>query len=367
MKQSWIAAALLAALFAWSGLTMLQVSAQQENDADPQSDSAPAVDEAQIREWADGLKSDDPMTRIRARRHLRDAGEAALPVLNEIIADADPLQAMSLRSLCMQIESDVRFEKLRGMDLDTFFDDWDIVLPGHDWSELDESMRDLEKRLEEMRKNIRIERSRDSDNDFSSVQSLSFSFDGNGMSQTQISNGNRITFRKDQNGEIRFEVQKAGESEATAYEAPGWKEFSESYPEIVKEYGLTEKGIGSAHSIQIEVFQNGGMARPRYQREEETEPRATIKPLGVRLTPASELVTAHLDLKTPAYVVEDVEDDSFALQLGLRRWDMLVKVDGKPFETGADPRAALQALRDKGKGGVTILRKGEELTLSLDK
>lgn len=366
MRQTWIVVALMAALLAWSGLTMLQVSAQQEDNPEPQSDSAPTADETQIRQWADDLQSDDPMTRLRARHHLRDAGEAALPVLKELIADADPLQAMSIRSLCMQIESDVRFEKLRGMDLDEFFDDWDIVLPGNDWSELDKSMRDLEQRLEEMRKNMRVERSRDNDSDFSGVQSLSFSFDGNGMSQTQISNGNRITFRKDQNGEIRFEVQKAGESEATAYEAPSWKEFNESYPEVVKEFDLTEKGIGNANSIQIEVFQNGGIIRPHYQREEETEQRAAVRPLGVRLSPASELVTAHLDLKTPAYVVEDVDDDSFALQLGLRRWDMLVKIDGKPFATDADPRAALQDLRDQGKGSVTILRKGEELTLSLD-
>ena len=66
-------------------------------------------------------------------------------------------------------------------------------------------------------------------------------------------------------------------------------------------------------------------------------------------------------------VVESVVHDSLAAKLGLKRYDVLVEVNGKKVAGSPDVRAALEGAKAGDTVKATIVRKGQRTTLGATK
>jgi hypothetical protein len=86
--------------------------------------------------------------------------------------------------------------------------------------------------------------------------------------------------------------------------------------------------------------------------------------VGVRTEPAPPVLRAQLKLPEGApegVVVEDVLEKGAAAVAGVKKWDLLLEVDGRPVASEAD----LEPLTAPGKHRLSLIRGGEPLELSL--
>jgi hypothetical protein len=85
--------------------------------------------------------------------------------------------------------------------------------------------------------------------------------------------------------------------------------------------------------------------------------------LGVRASLPTSVLDAQLDLRGKGIVVDAVEKDTLADRLGLRRFDVLVELNGREVHGAEDVAAALHGLPEDAKVSAKVVRRAQEITL----
>lgn len=268
--------------------------------------------DAEIEGWVQRLSSEDPADRAEAYARLKEYGSDALPHLNlanKYLSGAAADLARQLRGEINETldkksgdhetkrqwqekikerESNLRkwidrqSESFDGdmnseveeilKSLEDFRDEW-AGEPGNGgtaehlkkareaYEEMLRGMRarhkDLQKQIEEMWKRaeearIQALKGMDDGNDIQMIE-----MNGSNITCTMITNGDRMTYHRNEEGAVEVTVQKK-DSEEQVYRADSFDEFKKQYPEVVKKYELTENGLGGMGCvINIEISQGG--------------------------------------------------------------------------------------------------------------
>lgn len=222
---------------------------------------------------------------------------------------------------------------------------------------------------------------------------------GSSMSRVTENDGQResVTVKVDANGRATAEVEKNGEK--TKYEADSFDQLKKEHPELfegmglggmniqVRPFGRARVGVAPRNSDEQE--QNGALRprndddarnekplRPGVERPHELsparEPRdngdvdalpADRPRLGVQIQPLSPEVADFLELDDGVGLeVVRVVDGSAAAQLGVKKHDVIVKVNGRTIHSDRDVAKAL-AGKDPAQAEVVVIRREAERTL----
>jgi hypothetical protein len=186
----------------------------------------------------------------------------------------------------------------------------------------------------------------------------------NGASTYLITPGDgapSITFRKGADGAVKLEYTD-GDGKAQVAEAASLEAFLKDHAELARRHGITEEGIdyaGARVSFKGGLFPRGnefnfnfGQRNPRPLPPDEA-PRPLPPPPRGDFEPASEVLRAQLGLPDGQGWVALRE----GILPGLRRFDVVVEVDGRPVASPADLRNL------KAQTPLTVIRKGEKLVL----
>jgi hypothetical protein len=184
-------------------------------------------------------------------------------------------------------------------------------------------------------------------------------------------------------GHVEMTVQKDGKEKT--YKADSMEEFNRQYPELVRKYGIGRGGVHAwtfrGHedlSKKLEEMQKqfggqcpdlkklledslGAKAEARAEHGARSGPR-----LGVMLAPLSEALAEQLGLDAGrGALVEDVEVGSPAEKAGLKKHDVLLKVDGKDVAGADSVRPVVQEALKKKEFDVELLRHGKKQTIKV--
>lgn len=179
-----------------------------------------------------------------------------------------------------------------------------------------------------------------------------------------------LVFHKAAVGKVKLEYTDE-KGDAKSAEAATLDDFLKEQPELAKKFGITAEGIdyaGSRVSFKGRGFPE--FAFPRFNVPPPQPPRRVPAPApapaedgvpvaGALLEPVDEALRAQLDLpEGQGAVVLRVAPGGVAEQLGLRKSDILLDVDGKKITT---PESAKGLIARDSK--LTIVRKGKRETL----
>jgi len=196
------------------------------------------------------------------------------------------------------------------------------------------------------------------------------------------------------NGDGRVEMTVTENGAEKTYKADSMEEFTRQYPDVAREYGVGRGGLKAwkfhgtgdfAKNFEDWRKQFGDLdflkQDPEFQKllehpdrlfQEHAAPKAEQQPdgprLGVRLAPLSQVLADQLsiDVKSGS-LIADVEPGSLAEKTGLRKNDVLVKVDGKDASTVESIRATIQDALKKKSFELEVLRLGKRQTLTVQK
>lgn len=127
---------------------------------------------------------------------------------------------------------------------------------------------------------------------------------------------------------------------------------------IVERKTSKEPGKPSSFKLRIYVWKNG-----RLLRKEEREFFEGKELVGLSLKPVPEVLRYHLNLKeTEGVLVEDIDEESPFYRGGLRRNDIVLKVDDKPVK---DYKSFMEAVVDRGEVKMMVLKEGERAELKV--
>jgi membrane-associated protease RseP (regulator of RpoE activity) len=205
-----------------------------------------------------------------------------------------------------------------------------------------------------------------------------------------------FTLRVTGDGHVEMSVKENGEDKT--YKADSMDEFVRKYPEVAREYGVGRGGLKAwrlhepgEFSKKFEEWRKQfgnfdfgtqdpelkkllehpeqffqGHAAPKAEAPEPA-PRAEAGPrLGVRLAPLSQVLADQLGVDVNGgALIADIEAGSLAEKSGLRKNDILVKVDGKDASALESLRAAVQDALKKKEFDVEILRQGKPQTVKV--
>ncbi len=288
--------------------------------------------------WIKDLGSADPKTREAAAENLEKAGERARPALESAANSEDPEVASEANHLLKRLSGGTREQGNRPKPQ-----------PGR-------------------RPMVR-------------------------MSSTRVivdRNGDTTSIQEDSAGRVVVKETKDGNTEE--YAAESREAFTEKYPEVAKKYGLDKdasglsllpgKGTPEQEELQKQIEELRRQAEERLKkRQEGKDPQkeadelkealeeqkrrdaklpASRRVLGVATAPVDDVLRYQLDIPEGGLMVESVEKGSLAERLGLREYDILLSLNGKPVSAAADIRAALDA---EGPATAEIVREGERETL----
>ncbi|GEM_PF-2726067 len=165
-------------------------------------------------------------------------------------------------------------------------------------------------------------------------------------------NGEGIVLERGRDGSVALTVKRRGEKGKLIeerYEAASEEAFRETHPGVWEKY---VKGRLGKDGVRIELGRNGW---PFERRDD----------LGLEAGEVTELMRVHLGLEAgQGFVVRAVRPSSRAARAGIRKWDLVVKADGKRVSGLPDLRAALE--KADGPVSLDIIRKGERATLLID-
>ena len=196
-------------------------------------------------------------------------------------------------------------------------------------------------------------------------------------------------------GHVEMTVKENGEDKT--YRADSMDEFTKKYPDLAREYG-----VGSGMKVwkfhepgefakkleewrkQFGNFDFGAqdpelkkllehpeqLLQEHHARKGEAKPEPEQAPtgprLGVRLAPLSEVLADQLGLDVHAgLMIAEVEAGSPAEKSGLKKYDVLLKVDGKDVAGPESVRTTVREALKKKEFDVEVLRHGKKQTLKV--
>lgn len=181
--------------------------------------------------------------------------------------------------------------------------------------------------------------------------------------------GEVLELFRDPSGKVTFKVSRpdpdTGETVTETYEAESLEAFREEHPQVHERYadtGLFSSRPGGFH-IRVHPPGTGGLER-LFPLPFSREMRRGAPVLGVEVAPVPEVLRAHLDLPEKALLVERVAPGSAAADMGLRRYDLLLRVDGTSVATSREVARILARQDHPPTLEVEVLRRGGRQTLS---
>ncbi len=203
---------------------------------------------------------------------------------------------------------------------------------------------------------------------------------GGSVSITQSDGERNVELTRGADGSLRVTITREGKSET--YEAAGDEEFKAKHPEVWAEIEPLLRGI------RFEVgTRDLPPLRPPFGLDEwpwgrrpwrlsPLFPREPVPPpapgaeapggfrLGVWLGEMTEALRHHLRLaEGQGVIVEDVVPGSLASRMGIERFDVIVKVAGRPVTGAEDIRTALADVKEGTTVEVEVIRRGAPLKL----
>lgn len=213
------------------------------------------------------------------------------------------------------------------------------------------------------------------------------------MSSTRVivdRNGNTTSIQEDSLGRVIVKETKDGNTEEFAAESRA--AFTEKYPEVAKRYGLDkdasglsllpEKREAEEEELRKQIEELRRQAEERLkkanegkdpqkeadelkraleeQRRKDGKAPGARRMLGVATAPVDDALRYQLDIPEGGLLVESVEKGSLAERIGIREYDILLSLNGKPVSSATDIRAALDS---EGPATAEIVREGERETL----
>jgi PDZ domain len=318
---------LLLALGTWAASSQSQAAAPSSPSDQERAD--PKRIEQLVRDLGGNQE-----TREKARRELRRIGQPALPYLKKAAGDADAERAMAARSLLLELlgQGDKPSK--------TVPDVWVLY---HDWA-------------------------------------------------------NGIEFKRDENGHVSLTVPEKNASsdkrEFKTYQADSLEDFKKRYPEVAQQYHVEKMGSPETVSEELrheweQMKERLGIGRdqgrspgisgdPReveswIERQEkniekrlkdwdESGPSRSApqgRTLGVLVGPAGPGLRTQLHLEEGALVIHDVEPGSLAEKSGLRKYDVLTRLNERPIEDVKSFRGDLEKALSSERFSLDIVRGGK--------
>lgn len=194
--------------------------------------------------------------------------------------------------------------------------------------------------------------------------------------------GDPITFKRLKDGSVELEYVEDGTKRTAKSES--LEKFLEEHRELARKYGISREGIRYAG---VRASFQGGRSEFRFQEpdaeefwrqfEEEMErlrrqlrefgfedeewPRSTYRRdtvYGASFDPVDEVLRSHLEIpEGTGLVVRRVKEGTLAAEVGLKKHDIVLEVDGVKIATSRD----LRGLKRESK--VTVLRAGKRVEL----
>jgi hypothetical protein len=186
-------------------------------------------------------------------------------------------------------------------------------------------------------------------------------------------------------GHVEMTVQEDGKEKT--YKADSMEEFTRQHPELARKYGIgrgmnawTFRDSGELSKKLEELQKHFDLQLPDLRKllehpepllrepqaaEGHAERAAASGPrLGVMLAPLSAALAEQLGLNAGSgALVEDVEAGSPAETSGLKKYDVLLKVDGKEVAGAESIRGTVREALKKKEFNVEILRQGKRQTI----
>ena len=179
-------------------------------------------------------------------------------------------------------------------------------------------------------------------------------------------------------GDGHVELTVKENAEDKVYKADSMEEFVREHPDVARKYGIGRGRMPTwnfpapgefAKKFEewrnqfgdLDAFRND----PDLQRFlEHSAPQSEPAPqgirLGIRLAPLSQVLADQLGLDAKAgTLIVDVETGSMAEKAGLKKNDVLVKIDGKDAAGTDAARSAVQDALKKKDFSIEVLRQGK--------
>jgi membrane-associated protease RseP (regulator of RpoE activity) len=191
-----------------------------------------------------------------------------------------------------------------------------------------------------------------------------------------------FSLRVSGDGHVEMTVQEDGKEKT--YKADSMEEFTRQYPELARKYGVgrgvhawTFRDHGDLTKKLEELQKHFGSQGPDLRKllEDSRGPKAKGRAgddaasgprLGVMLAPLSEALAEQLGLDAGrGALVDDVEVGSAAEKSGLKKHDVLLKVDGKDVSGAESVRSTVREALKKREFDVQVLRHGKEQTIKV--
>jgi hypothetical protein len=281
-----------------------------------------------VSEWIQRLKDEDPAVREQAIERLKGAGEAARPALEEAAKSDDAEVAHQAKRLLERLGDGA-----------------------------DERKEEEKPRAPRRGPMVR----------------------GTSVRLIMGPNGDQTRIEETAGGAVKVVVRKDGEE--TKYEADSREAFSEKYPDVARKYGL-DKEDGGLRVLgpddpdlerlrkideQLERRLEETLRRLREGQEKgewdealEEALGGTGRKLGVDIDIVSEALRYQLDLPEGGMLVRRVTPASRAERLGIRRWDVLLSLNGRAISNASD---VSRALEEEGAATAEVIRGGERMAL----
>lgn len=177
--------------------------------------------------------------------------------------------------------------------------------------------------------------------------------------------GRGVSFELSPDGRVELTIREqdpaSGGKTSRTYKADSIEEFKKLYPDLAKEYRV-DRFLASPDGGPWWNDRFSTVMAPWLPLWPEPMQKFFAKPrtFGIQVGTLDEALAAQLDLT--GLIVRDVTDGSPAAKAGLRRHDIVVKMNGKPVDDVLEFRRELREQMDKGFE-LEIVRQGKRQTV----
>lgn len=332
------------------------------------------IDQGRLRELVADLGAEEYDRREAAFRELARLGEAARAALEEAAASEDVQVRVSAERLLRRLgkpeagtERERRLSPDRGHERTA--EEWlrdleERGLRGMDWVKW---RRLMDERLERMRREVE-EMQREMERDARDAPAPG------GMERHVVlrSNDESIDCRVDRQGKVTVTIERPGEDgqpESTTYEAEGADALRERHPEVWEKVKGILGADGGGFRLRIGPGLRDWPFGPRLRRwpttpVPEPAPQPDAPRLGFYLGEVTPALRSHLGLAPEeGLLVQEVVPGTLAERLGLRRYDVVLRVGDRSVGSPEDVGEALGAMAEDAPVTVLVVRQGNRIEL----
>jgi hypothetical protein len=185
-----------------------------------------------------------------------------------------------------------------------------------------------------------------------------------------------MTFQLSPEGKVELTIREkggSGEPISKTYRADSIEEFKKKYPDVAREFRLDRflaspdgpSWKGWEEGLDLDRFWDerfGTMFSP-WMNWWPFERPARSRPFGIQIGSVGEAMAAQLDLREgDGLLVREVTEGSPAANAGIRKHDVVLKINGAPVGDSLGFRKELRELREKGFE-LEIVRQGKRQTI----